>query len=89
MAKNPQFTLKVTHSQYSITNMVYFTMSMRVGKERVIFGSSSLLVSLGITEKLLCCLLNKHHGKHTDKMRAGTQNAHRDLCYLSFLYGLK
>ena len=51
-------------------------MSMRVGKERIIFGSSSLLVSLGITEKLLCCLLNKHHGKHTDKMRAGTQNAH-------------
>ena len=52
--------------------MVYLTMSVRVGKERVIFGSSSLLVSLGITEK--------HHGKHTDEMRAETQNAHRDLC---------
>ena len=60
--------------------MVYFTVSMRVGKERVIFGSSTLLVSLGITKTLLCCVLDKHHGKRTDEMRAGTQNAQRDLC---------
>ena len=95
--KNPQLTMKTAHSQYSITNMVYFTVSMRVGKERVIFGSSSLLVSLGITiynrstnisyfiytlhfKTLLCCVLDKYHGKRTDEMRAGTQNAQRDLC---------
>ena len=48
MAKNPQFTLKVTLSQYSITSMVYFTMAVRVGKERISFGSSSPLVSLVI-----------------------------------------